>query len=250
MIRISLRSRLATNNATEWVSVCILIGLALISLTAAFEHLRVGARSLATPTQAAARRAPAGFPEQPHRQPVPKALPADTAPPATPIPPQPVLYEAPTPAPAVVASTPSTRAAERVPARVDPGQTTETSTKTPELPRMARIVSPARDMDNGDADRSVPGVTSVPAPAAGTTASVVARQRDLPLLREEQAFETWGGEFAKGDTRLKEMIQAGALTSVQRGAKVRILEVRGALAHVEIVGQGRRGWIRSSCLGR
>jgi hypothetical protein len=79
---------------------------------------------------------------------------------------------------------------------------------------------------------------------------VVARQRDLPLLRDEPAFEAWREEFARGDSRLKEMIQAGAVTVVEKGAKVRILEVRGALADVEVVGQSRRGWIRSTCLGR
>jgi hypothetical protein len=109
---------------------------------------------------------------------------------------------------------------------------------------LSGIASPVRDIDSGEADRNVPP------PSAGTTASVAARQRDLPLLRDDQSFETWGGEFAKGDSRLKEMIQAGALTSVQRGAKVRILEVRGALAHVEVVGQDLTGWIRSTSLVR
>ena len=187
---------------------------------------------------------------QPHKQLVTRALPADPAPLATPIPPAPVLYETPQPLPAVLASTPSTRAAERAPARPNPGQTTDASTKTPELPKMTRIATPPGDMNYGEADRSVPRVESVPALAAGKTASVVARQRDLPLLRDEQAFQTWADEFAKGDSRLTEMIQAGALTSVQKGATVRILEVRGALAHVEVLGQDRRGWIRSAYLGR
>ena len=236
MIRISLRSPLATTNPTEWVSVCILIGLALVSLAAAVEHIRLGTRPPATSFHTVARRAP--------------VLPAAAAPQTNPIPPEPVLYEAPRPAPAVLASTPSTRAANRVPARANPGQTTDASLRTPELPKMTRIASPARDMNYGEADRGVPRVESAPALAAGTTVSVVARQRDLPLLRDEQAFETWGDEFAKGDSRLKEMIQAGAMTSVQKGAKVRILEVRGVLAHVEVVGEDRRGWIRSAYLVR
>jgi len=236
LIRINLRSPLAPSNPTEWVSVCLLIGLALVSLAAAVEHIRLGTRSLTTSSHTVARRVP--------------ALPAAAAPQTNPIPPEPVLDEAPGPAPADLTSTPSTRAANRVPARANPGQTTDASPKTPELPKMTRIASPALDMTYGEADRGVPRVESAPAPVAGTTASVVARQKDLPLLRDEQAFETWGDEFAKGDSRLKEMIQAGAMTSVQKGAKVRILEVRGALAHVEIVGEDRRGWIRSAYLVR
>jgi hypothetical protein len=107
-----------------------------------------------------------------------------------------------------------------------------------------------RDINSGEADRKVPPVDQPAAPVAGMNATVAARLKDLPMLRDGQAFETWGGEFAKGDSRLKEMIQAGALTSVQKGAKVRILELRGALAYVEIIGQGRKGWIRSTYLGR
>jgi len=115
---------------------------------------------------------------------------------------------------------------------------------------MTRIVNLARDMNRGEADRSVPRVQSASAAGPETSATVIGHLRDLPLLRDGQAFETWGNEFAKGDSLLKEMIQAGALTSVQRGAKVRILEVRGTLAYVEVAGQGRRGWIRSTSLVR
>jgi hypothetical protein len=116
----------------------------------------------------------------------------------------------------------------------------EVAEKTPEPPKIAEIVPPVHDKEIGEADRTVSPGTEV----------VIARQRDVPMLRDDAAFETWGGEFANGDSRLSEMIQAGALTSVQKGAKVRILEVRGVLAHVEVVGQDRTGWIRSSLVGR
>ena len=102
------------------------------------------------------------------------------------------------------------------------------------------MLSPARDIDYGEADRSVSAPSVI----------VIGRQKNIPMLRDDQAFETWGGEFAAGDSRLKEMIQAGALTSVARGGKVRVLEVRGELTHIEVSGQGRTGWIRSAYLGR
>jgi hypothetical protein len=79
---------------------------------------------------------------------------------------------------------------------------------------------------------------------------VTGRRKDVPMLRDDAALETWGGEFAGGDGRLKEMIQAGALTSIAKGTEVRVLEVRGPLAHVEMVGQNRAGWIRSTCIVR
>jgi len=145
------------------------------------------------------------------------------------------------PAQSVLTSASSVRAASKVTKALTlPGQTTEDAAKTPELPKMTRMLSPARDMDYGEADRSV----------SATSVIVIGRQKSLPMLRDDQAFETWGGEFAGGDSRLKEMIQAGALTSVERGAKVRVLEVRGKLTHIEVNGQGRTGWIRSASLGR
>jgi hypothetical protein len=200
LIRISLRSPAATATATEWVSVCILIGLALVSLVAAFEHIGRSTQPLATPARTNARLTPIKAPQ------------VLTAP---------VVYQ-----------TNPIRAAGRL--------ITEPATKTLELPKLTRIVPPVRDMNDGEADRAVPAGTAI----------VIGRQKDLPLLRDDEAFETWGGEFAKGDSRLREMIQAGALTSVQKGARVKILEVRGALAHVEVIGQARTGWIRSSFVGR
>jgi hypothetical protein len=95
-------------------------------------------------------------------------------------------------------------------------------------------------MDYGEADRSV----------SAPSVTVIGRQKNVSMLRDDQAYETWGGEFAAGDSRLKDMIQAGALASVARGAKVRVLEVRGALTHIEVTGEGRTGWIRSASLGR
>jgi hypothetical protein len=198
MIKISLRSPTATRNVTEWVSLCILIGLAMISIAAAFEHVRHAARPPAPPVRTAIRLK--------HVTPAPA-----------------VIYQT-NPAPAIP---------------VPDSVTTPVEEKTPEPPEIARIDPPVGDM-NGEADRTAPAGTAV----------VIGRQKDLPLLRDDQAFETWGGEFAEGDSRLKEMIQAGALTSVQRGARVRILEVRGKLAHVEVEGQDRTGWIRSSFIGR
>jgi hypothetical protein len=189
----------------------------LLSVVAVSSHSRVGsARAVVPLTPPAATKTLAAPPE------------------TNPTPPDPRLT------PAVLATTPSVRAADKVPVHADPGPTTEVSTKTPEFPKITRIVTPVRDTETGEADRVV----------TDGTATVIARGKDLPLLRDDQAFETWGGEFAQGDSRLKDMIQAGALTSVQKGAKVRILEVRGALAHVEVVGQGRTGWIRSAYLGR
>ena len=198
MIRISLRNPAAASGITEKVSLCVLIGLALISVAAAVDHIRTAARPKAAAM--AARPIP-----QPAVRPVSRPTPVQ------------VGQAAPAPASAPVVEDP-----------------------TPEPQRMARNVAPPSDKTSGEADRGAPP----------DTATVIARQKDLPLLRDDQAFETWGGEFAKGDSRLKEMIQAGALTSIQKGAKVRILEVRGPLAHVEVVGQGRTGWIRTSFVGR
>ena len=184
MIKITLRSSKTTTKATEWVSLCILIGLALLSVAAAIDHIRMPIRQRATPLRTIARLT--------H-----------------------------------VAAT--------------PGPKPEAREKIPEIAKNIEIVPPVRDIDTGEADRTN---------ALPDTAVVMARQKDLPMLRDDVAFETWGGEFAAGDSRIKEMIQAGALTSVQKGAKVKILEVRGVLAHVEVLGQDRTGWIRSSFVGR
>lgn len=202
LIKITLRSPRATAVASEWVSVCILIGLALVSIAAAFDHMRTTARPVVRQARKIVQLAPVKAPKT--------VIPVVVRAPIQPIP--------------------------------APGPTTEVETKTPEFPKMTENVPPVHDMDNGEADRTEPAETGV--------ATVIARQKDLPMLRDDSAFETWGGEFANGDSRLKEMIQAGALTSVQKGAKVKILEVRGALAHIEVAGDNRTGWIRSASLGR
>ncbi len=218
MVRISLRSPLATSNATEWVSFCVLTALALVSMAAALEHIRVASRPSAMPATHTIARLSA--------KPAPATLPVAAA--------------LPQPAPVAKPAAPPLRAAARVPARVNLRQIAEASRKKPELAKMTRIVNPPHDKNVGEADRIV----------SARTATVIGRLKDLPLLQDGEAFETWGGEYAKGDSRLKEMIQAGALSSVRRGAKVRVLEVRGALTCIEVAGQGQRGWIRSSYLGR
>ena len=190
MVKIRLQSPGATANATEWVSVCILIGLALVSVSAAVEHIRTSSQAPPSRARTVVRL------------------------------------------PRIIAAT------KAIPLSVRP--IPEVQEITPEPPKLAEIPPVAHDKEIGEADRTV-------SPAA---AVVIGRQRDLPMLRDDAAFETWGGEFANGDSRLSEMIQAGALTSVQKGAKVRIIEVRGVLAHVEVLGQDRTGWIRSSFVGR
>jgi hypothetical protein len=221
----------------ERISVCVLAGLTLISLSAAVEQFRLTVHA----AHASAITSPMLAPQHPKSRIIAKALP----PVMPPLPPVAAIHDetarpAP-PAQSVLTSTPSVRAAGKVTkALALPGQTTEDAAKTPELPKMTRMLSPARDMDYGEADRSVSAPSVI----------VIGRQKSLPMLRDDQAFETWGGEFAGGDSRLKEMIQAGALTSVERGAKVKVLEVRGKLTHIEVNGQGRTGWIRSASLGR
>jgi len=214
MARISIRPTFFACRIAESVSLTALVCLAVLSLAAAVEHVRVASTPLATairPNQPgsralAVRRVIAVPPSQ-------------------------------SPSPVVPAPSPST------PARVDlPLRAVATlQTKTPDLPKLARIAPRIRDMSTGEADRNLP---------ATGTATVTGRHKDVPMLRNDAAMETWGGEFASGDDRLKEMIQAGALTSVSKGTGVRVLEVRGSLAHVEIVGQNRTGWIRSACIVR
>jgi len=216
VVRISLRNPAAASSIAERVSLCVLVGLALVSVAAAVEHMRSPLHPAATVAREVVRAVPPAVPPVVPHAPSPVAAAVATAP-------------APQPAPVPVVAPPPA-----------PGPAPEAQPKTPEPVKIARNLPLLRDMSLGEADRGVPS----------DTATVIARQRDLPMLRDEQAFQTWGGEFAKGDGRLKEMIQAGALTSVERGAKIRILEIRGDLAHVEIIGQRRTGWIRSSSVGR
>lgn len=238
MVRIGLRCPIRTTMAAERVSVCVLAGLTLVSLTAAVEQFRLTVHT----AHAMVMPAPSLTSQHSESRIVARALP-----PVTPTPVLAIHNETARPAPPArpaqpaLTSTPSVRAASKVTkAPTLPGQTTEEAAKSPELPKMTRMLSPARDMDYGEADRSV----STP------SVIVIGRQKNIPMLRDDQAFETWGGEFAAGDSRLKEMIQAGALASVARGAKVRVLEVRGALTHIEVSGHGQTGWIRSAYLGR
>lgn len=240
MIRIDLRCPVPVTIAAERVSVCVLAGLTLISLSAAVEQFRLTVHT----AHASAMTSPMLAPQHPKSRIIARALP----PVMPPLPPVAAIHNETArpaspaqPAQSVLTSASSVRAASKVTKALTlPGQTTEDAAKTPELPKMTRMLSPARDMDYGEADRSV----------SATSVIVIGRQKSLPMLRDDQAFETWGGEFAGGDSRLKEMIQAGALTSVERGAKVKVLEVRGKLTHIEVNGQGRTGWIRSASLGR
>lgn len=229
MIRIGLRCPVPVTRAAERVSVCVLAGLTLISLMAAVEDFRLTIHTTIMPVRTLTT-------EHSERRMIARVLPLATAPRIAAI-----HNETARPAHPTPASTPMARTAANVlPAATVPGRITEDSTKAPEPPKMTRMLSPARDMDYGEADRSVSAPSVI----------VIGRQKNLPMLRDDRAFETWGGEFAGGDSRLKEMIQAGALTSVERGAKVRVLEVRGALTHIEVTGQGQTGWIRSAYLGR
>jgi hypothetical protein len=229
LIRIGLRCPVAVTIAAERVSVCVLAGLTLISLTAAVEGFRLTIHTTSKPVRALTT-------EHSERRMIARVLVPATAPRIAAIHSETVEPVQPAPM-----NTRSIRAAGKVPrAPTLPGQTPEDVTKTSEPPKMTRMLSPARDMDYGEADRSVSAPSVI----------VIGRQKNLPMLRDDRAFETWGGEFAGGDSRLKEIIQAGALTSVERGAKVRVLEVRGALTHIEVTGQGRTGWIRSASLGR
>ncbi len=227
MIRIGLRCPIPTTTPAERVSVCVLAGLTLVSLMAAVEHyslrIHIG-RAAGVPARTITT-------QHPESRIVAEAPPPETLAPE-------IQNEAAQP---VTMNTRSIRAASQVPrAPTLPGQTTGDATKMPELPKMTRILSPARDMDYGEADRSV----------LAPSVRVIGRRKNIPMLRGDRAFTTWGGEFAAGDSRLKDMIQAGALTSVARGAKVRVLEVRGELTRVEVNGQGRTGWIRSASLGK
>jgi len=222
MIRISVRPTSFARRIAERGSLAVLVFLAVLSLAAVVEHIRVASE----PIPVAVRQNP------PRPQPV-AALPTVAVHPTPPPPPATVA-----PSPVLAPAPPPVLAAQ---VSEEPHRLPAPETKTPELPEMARILPPIRDTVSGEADRNLP---------ASGTATVTGRRKDVPMLRDDAALETWGGEFAGGDSRLKEMIQAGALTSVAKGTQVKVLEVRGPLTHVEIVGQNRTGWIRSSSIGR
>jgi len=202
MIRIRIRATGSACGIAERASLIALAFLAVLSLAAAVEHVRLSGEPLATATRA-------NLP-----QPAAAAVP---------------VHPGPYPPPAAFA-----RIADR------PQSVPTAETKTLELAKSARIVPATRDRFSGEADRNL---------ALPGTATVTGRRRNVPMLRDA-ALEVWGGEFASGDSRLKGIIQAGALTSVAKGAEVRVLELRGPLARVEIVGQNRTGWIRSASIVR
>ena len=243
MIRISIRPTAQARRIAEWLSGTALVFLAALSLAAAVEHIRLASGSVAVaarPNQHGTQAAAAGPALFVHPIPTPAASvpPAVTA----------DLNPAPPPAAAAPPAPPSGRIAGESHAAPElqtrPEQShpaTLPETKAPEPPQMARIVPVIRDTSSGEADRNIP--------EPGFT-TVTGGRRDVPMLRDDAALETWGGEFAGGDSRLTEMIQAGALTSVKKGTQVKVLEVRGPLAHIEVVGQSRTGWIRSNCIGR
>jgi len=245
MIRISIRPTGEARRIAERASLTALVFLAVLSLTAAVEHIRVadvpvavaGRTNHPRPRTAAARLTAPVHPAPP-LPPVIASLPAAAIQRTPPVPP--------------VAAVPPAVPFERIAEDLHPVHAAQTktpeshaaqapATKTVELPQMARIVPRMRDTSSGEADRNLP---------APGVATVTGRHKDVPMLRDDAALETWGGEFAGGDSRLNEMIQAGALTSVAKGTRVRVLEVRGPLTHIEIVGQNRAGWIRSTCIVR
>jgi len=216
MIRITVRPTAFARRIAERGSLTALVFLAVLSLAAAVEHFRAGSGHVASGPAVVAARSTLPRPQAVAVRPTAAVHPNQPPPPTTP----PVL-------------------AAQVPEEPHPLPTP--ATKTPESPQIARIVPTIRDTFSGEADRNLP---------APGIATVAGRRKDVPMLRDDAALETWGGEFAGGDSRLTEMIQAGALTSVAKGTEVRVLEVRGPLAHVEIVGQNRAGWIRSTCIVR
>ena len=236
MVRVNIRSTFLARRIAERASLTALVFLAVLSLATAVEHIRVASGPLP----------PASRPNQPQRL----AMAARPTTAAHPTPPRPPAVATPSPDPSVQFAAPphpvltvpaASPAAPPALVSEEPHPVLGPETKTPELLQMARIVPRMRDTFSGEADRSVP---------ASRVTTVGVRHKDVPMLRDDAALETWGGEFASGDSRLREMIQAGALTSVTKGTPVKVLEVRGPLTRVEIVGQNRAGWIRSTCIVR
>jgi hypothetical protein len=105
-------------------------------------------------------------------------------------------------------------------------------------------------MKQGESDRNVhtpPLAASANLLAVGGRARVDERQY-VVLLRADAAFEKWRAAFARGDVPLKDLISAGAVTSVPRGASVHILAIEGGLARVEVDGLNWQGWVRTKHL--